>query len=425
MFLRSRTSRRGQLVVLVAISLVPVLGIVAIVLDGGMLLDDRRRNQSAADAAALAAAAELYTNAEQIVPGTPDPGGASQAAALASAAANGFNNDGVTNTVTVNIPPKSGNFVGQSGYIEVIIQYNQKRGFSSIFGSGDLPVVARAVARGRWSAFNNGILVLNPTAPGSLTGTGGGSMTVSGASVIVDSTDPAGGTLTNGVTLTAPVFDFSGTPGWSAASMYQWNGTIQSGQTPTPDPLRYVPPPDPSTMTVQSKKAVVISNTNKTSILYPGVYQGGIKLSGQGAVTMMPGIYYMDGGGFQFSGQGFLTANGVMIYNAPQSNSDTINISGLGGMSITPPTSGPYTGISIFQARGSTSPVSISGNGGSSITGTFYVPSATLSVSGNGTGDVLGSQYISYNLTLNGGGTYGIAWSPQLTARTRIINLVE
>ena len=38
-------------------------------------------------------------------------------------------------TVTVNIPPKSGLFVGKNAYTEVIVQYNHTRGFSSLFGT--------------------------------------------------------------------------------------------------------------------------------------------------------------------------------------------------------------------------------------------------------------------------------------------------
>ncbi len=62
--------------------------------------------------------------------------------------------------VTVNIPPASGPFTGKAGYAEVIITYYQQRGFSTIFGSNNLPVKARAVARG--STGNIGILILDP-----------------------------------------------------------------------------------------------------------------------------------------------------------------------------------------------------------------------------------------------------------------------
>ena len=45
-----------------AMLLVPLMGMLAFCLDGGMLLDKRRRSQSVADLAALAAATDRFTN---------------------------------------------------------------------------------------------------------------------------------------------------------------------------------------------------------------------------------------------------------------------------------------------------------------------------------------------------------------------------
>jgi uncharacterized membrane protein len=131
--------------VLVALCLPVLVAVMAIALDGGMLLTERRHAQVVADAAARAAACDLYqyyrTN------GGLDPRGTATASALTTAAANGFNNDGTTSLVTVNIPPRSGDHVSQRGYAEVLVQFNQSRTFSSIFGSGAIAVSARAVAR--------------------------------------------------------------------------------------------------------------------------------------------------------------------------------------------------------------------------------------------------------------------------------------
>lgn len=54
--------RRGTVAVIVALSLVAVLSVVALALDGGILYEDRRDIQAAADAAALAAADDLFNN---------------------------------------------------------------------------------------------------------------------------------------------------------------------------------------------------------------------------------------------------------------------------------------------------------------------------------------------------------------------------
>jgi len=126
--------------------------------------------------------------------------------------------------------------------------------------------------------------------------------------------------------------------------------------------------------------------------------------------------------------QGSLYAAGVMIFNAPNSNSDTITItgSGTGGtINLSPPTSGLYQGIALFQERTSTNTISVSGNGSTSISGTFYTASGTLNVTGNGGNDVLGSQYISYDLIVGGNGNFAVNWDVNLVARTRKLQLVE
>jgi Flp pilus assembly protein TadG len=410
-------------IVLLALCLIPLLGIVGLSLEGGLMMENRRRGQATADAAALAAADDLYKN-YQANQGL-DTNGTARQSALDTAAANGYTNDGTNSVVTVNIPPLSGSFAGKPGYVEVLVQYDQQRAFSNLFGSGAMPVTARSVARGMWVAFNTGLLVLDPTSPGSLTSTGGGGVNITGgASIIVDSNNPAAAQGKGTGNLAAPEFDITGTPGTLTTGGGAFVGTIDSGVPPTPDPLRYLPQPDPSTMTVQSDHPLHIAGTNPVT-LQPGVYKGGISISGQGSVTLMPGIYYMQGGGFSATGQGNLTGNGVMFFNAPQSNSDNINLAGLGSMNITPPTSGIYTGLTIFQDRNATIPLSVSGNGATSITGTFYAAKALLGVTGNGLQNVLGSQYISYDLTLGGNGGININWNAQGTARTRIIGLVE
>src|SRR5207245_3056845 len=103
-----------------------------------------------------------------------DPQGTAKQSALTAAAANGYTNDGVNTKVTVNIPPVSGDYVGQPSYVEVIVEYYHTRGFSSIFGTGKVPVRARTVAVGKPSAAPVGILVLDPTAKSAFNANGGG-----------------------------------------------------------------------------------------------------------------------------------------------------------------------------------------------------------------------------------------------------------
>jgi hypothetical protein len=417
--------RRGTVAVLVALCLIGLFGVVAIALDGGMLLDRRRHVQATADAAALAAATQLYQRYPTLR-GTDD--GTARQAAFDYAAANGYPNDGVTANVTVNIPPQSGPFANQLGHVEVIIEYLQPRAFSAIWDSEDVPVRARAVARGMWEVSRNGIMVLDLTQKAALNAHGGGTIVVNGAPVIVNSNDPEAAAVANGtnVIITAPDFYIVG--GYSTTGGAQFIGNIHTGERAAPDPLRYLPPPDPNTLPTRYKDTNVINHSGglKQYILSPGRYVGGLSFSSKDSVIMEPGIYYMDGGGFSWSGQSgtSLTAEGVMIYNAPTGNSQKVSISGQGTVKLTAPTSGTYQGIAIFQDRNANVDVNITGNGAFDIRGTLYAANAFMKVAGNG--DVsLGSQHISRMLDVGGNGGFTITWDPTLAPRVRIITLVE
>ena len=186
-----------------------------------------------------------------------------------------------------------------------------------------------------------------------------------------------------------------------------------TGQPPTPDPLAYLPEPDPSTLTVQP----VPGGTSVS--LQPGRYVGGLSFSGQTTVTMAPGIYYMDGGGFSMAGQGSLNAAGVMIFSDAG-----LNITGLGSVTWSPPTSGIYQGISYFQDRSSSTTAKVAGNGGYNITGTFYLAGGLADLQGNGDASIA-SQVVALLMKSGGNGVTAINWSAPATAPTRVISLVE
>jgi hypothetical protein len=431
----ARARRRcGGVAVLVASVLTVLVGILAFAVDGGLLLDNKRQVQAAADAAALAAATQLFYHYPAIEASnytTYDPGGAAYGAAVSSAANNGYSNNGVTSSVTVNIPPQSGPFAGKVSYAEVIITYYQTRYFSSIWGNSTLPVSARAVARGRWAGSGVGVLLLDPSAKESLDSSGGASASVTGgASVVVDSSDTTAAAVTGGGAFTASAFNITG--GYTGPL----DGTITTGVPPTPDPLRYLPvPTEPPAGTMTT---VNLGNGNKQYTLSPGTYDNLPNFNSGDVVILQQasagngGIFYINGGGFSSQGANIImdstTTGGVMIYNNPSSNanSEGINITGnsSGTVDLSPLTSGPYAGMLMFQNRTAGQTMSISGGGSFSLNGTFYAANALLKITGGGDATI-GSQYISRQLNLGGNGAITINYTDNGTARLREVLLVE
>jgi Flp pilus assembly protein TadG len=419
-----RYARRGSIVLLVAISLSVILSFLAICVDGGGLLERRRHAQATADAAAIAAAEALFRSYPDYH--GVDADGSAANAATSIAALNGFSNDGTTSVVTVRTAPDTysgGPNAGMplpSGYVEVSVQYNQKRYFSAILGKEDIPVQARAVARGQWEAADVAVHVLDLHESASLTSTGESSVTVSGAKIIVNSDASSAATSTGG-TITAPTMDITGGSSVSG-SKGGFNAEINYGVPPEPDPLRNIPEPKANGYSLQSNAPVHFSDGTRS--LQPGTYRGGISVSGKGTLDLAPGVYYMDGGGFSFSGQGNLSAEGVMIFSAPERSSDTVSITGTGSIIISPPTSGIYKGLTLFQARYSPNTMSVSGGGYMDISGTFYTANGTLQVGGGGDSKI-GSQYVSRFLSIVGGGGLFIDYNKAEALPRRVLQLVE
>jgi hypothetical protein len=166
----------------------------------------------------------------------------------------------------------------------------------------------------------------------------------------------------------------------------------------------------------------------KQYMLQPGVYVGGLSFSGQDSVVMAPGIYYMQGGGFSFSGSTgtSLNATNVMLFNGAGANgkASPISITGNGSVTWTPPATGVYRGLSFFQARGITQTVGIAGNGNMNIKGAWYARDALCDIGGNGI-NYVGNQFVCWQMVLHGTGTYIVPYDPGNIQPVRDLKLVE
>jgi PKD repeat protein len=243
-----------------------------------------------------------------------------------------------------------------------------------------------------------GLLLLDPTGSKSLFVTGNGSVTATECgAVVVDSNNARDAAFLAGHgTVTAQDIDVTGgarTVGHGSFSV------AVDHETATPDPLGLALPPPPS----MHFPAVHYSGDAPLT-LSPGTYDGGIEITGHGAVTLLPGIYYLNGGGFRVSGKGSVTGDDVLIVNAPGGPEDTIDISGQGAVTLTALSSGPYQGVVILQDPASADPLHFTGQGAVTLTGVVYVPDAPVSITGNA------------NVTINPGPGTAVAPPPILGA---------
>jgi hypothetical protein len=139
----------------------------------------------------------------------------------------------------------------------------------------------------------------------------------------------------------------------------------------------------------------------------PGIYIGGINVKAGGVLTMLPGIYIIQGGGFTVA-SGNVQGTGVMIYNGgkpPTGTANSINIDNKSTINLRPPTSGMYQGISFFQDRKSNANVQIQSNHNQTITGAIYAPAAQFTITGPttaGTTDIIGGVLIGMKFDVQG-----------------------
>jgi hypothetical protein len=396
---RTRKTRRpGVVLFWLVVSLTVIVGIVALTLDGGRLLDERRNVQSAADAAALAAGADLYAN--YTTNQGLDPNGT--AAAAAQAAANGY----PASDVTVHIPPQSGTFAGKAGYVEVLVQSSLDASFGQIFTSSPLPVTARAVARGL--PLNIGVILLEPSGPDAFLNKSP-AFTLVNSPLIVNSSDAAAFDQASFGVVLASRYDVTG--GYTNPGGALILGTIRTGLPPDGDPLAFLPIPDSSTAPVVSSSPTTI-NTPQPTTLQPGVYQGGVSITGASSIVMMPGVYIMEGGGFQVAGMATVVADQVLVYNTNSSTyaAGPISVTSQGQVVLTAPLSGTYQGISLFQNRSLATPLALSGSGLAALGGVIYAAGAPVSLTGNALVgvDLLGGAFVVNSMTVQGTGAINV-----------------
>ena len=134
---RTSQAERGQILVIFVISVVAIMGMVGLVLDGGSAFAQRRDEQNVADLASMAGAM-AYLNT------TGNPAAkmsAADAAALAVAAANGYNDgtDGVD--INVNVTPSA---VASSVVVDITKPH--RNNFAAIMGMPTWPVSVTATA---------------------------------------------------------------------------------------------------------------------------------------------------------------------------------------------------------------------------------------------------------------------------------------
>jgi Flp pilus assembly protein TadG len=354
-------------VVVLAVLMTAVLcGLAGLAVDEGVFQNDRRRMQSAADSAAIAGDQEILAgNTDSVT-----------SAARNDAQMNGFTDGSNSVTVTVNNPPVSGSYSGDSNAVEVIVSAQRPTYFLNAVGIPTINVSTRAVAHLGNAPYC--MMTLDPTNQNSLSLFGVALLQTCG--VVNDSN-------------AGHAFGIFGVALWHASSIgivgnYDFDllpfvsPKPVTGIAPVHDPLARLQPPPVGGCDHTNYSLGLLS----IATMNPGTYCGGITLTGAAILNLNPGTYIIRGGGLNILGASLIQGTGVTFYITGDSTYPYkgVNIAAASVHSLVAPTSGPLEGILFFQDRtisaatASANPNTIVGAALARYEGTFYFPTTTL-----------------------------------------------
>jgi hypothetical protein len=373
---------KGQALVIIVVSLIGLLGITALAVDGGNSYVQKRAVQNTADTAALGGALARIRGEDWLQ------------VTYKIAASNGYKNDGTTNVVQVYSPPISGVYAGDLNYIQVRITSQTPTYFAGILGINQIPVSGEAVARTKRPVITqilegNAVISLAPTSDckkkRSFDISGESTLDITGGGVFVNSNNPTCALTT-----------------WGNGSIRLEDGTIsvvggaaiQKPQLLTPyppqtsaAPISYPPPfllPK-----IGCNKDAAISDDGKS--MSAGDWDG--DFPPEGVVGLQPGAYCLGG---DFIVTGALEGNGVvfLISNGLVHLEGTIKLSA--------PPNGKYKGLLLYVPPNNHHIISLNGAIGSSYKGTILAPGSEIRLKGNESAFGFHSQIIGYRIMSDG-----------------------
>lgn len=347
-----RHLERGQVIPLVAIALTTILGFAGTSVDVGYWRYEQRQQQNAVDSAAIGGAQALDAA------GCPSQS-AAQAAADTDAAMYGY----AQGAVTVNNPPASGAYSGNSCAVTVSVKGSKAGFFAALFGKSSVEETTTATAE-LVSNNNNCIYLQSTTSTSNFTG----SVSAPGCGISCNGICnfcPKSGTISAariGYAGTAPTVCSTSTPIFS--------GATPSPQFTAPNPCTNItgcnylannPPPATSCQSLQG---------NMNATIKPGCYNT-LTVGGCGTVTLQPGVYILNGTS-NFSNSSFV-GSGVTFYVT--ANGTAPDFSSANSATISPPTTGTLANVLYYQVPTNTSAPNLSG---SSVhwSGLVYAPGA-------------------------------------------------
>ena len=378
--------KRGQALIVIALAAVALVGMVGLVVDGGRGFLDRRKAQNAADTAALASAYARIKRDQDMV-----------TAAMAAAAENGYNNDGVRNVVELYSPPKNGPHSGDVEYIQIIITSHLDTYFARVIGRQQITNTVQATARTKSAEIQQilqgqAVISLAPASNCfnrlSFWVHGEATLDITGGGIFVNSNNKTCALVQQG----------SGSLRLSEgyAINVVGNASIQKTRLLTPDvtvgagAIGY-PPPFFMPKVGCSKEAEV-------SLIDPTSMSSG----SWGDDFPPPGVTHLDGGVYCLDKGMHITGNLEGHNVIFKVNDGEVRFSSSADILLDAPNAGDNAGLLIYLPMDNPSKVVLNGGAGSVIKGTILAPASPILIKGLDSPRGFHSQIIGYTIEADG-----------------------
>ena len=349
MLQRFRNADHGNVGMVFALSLLPVVGMAGGALDYTRATTTRQKLQAATDMAALGAATANSVSSD------------AQRIALAQSLFKANDTSGAAVSASV-----------AGDKVTVVADARVKTTLMSVMQVSEIGLSVRSTAARATSGPPACVLALNKTVNGAITFSGSADFMAVGCSVHSNSRSPSSLSISGSGSVTAAGFCSAG--GVSTSKAITPEPRLNCRQID--DPFQSLPAPVTTGCTYPN---LVQVQPNEQRTLAPGIYCGGLTIKGE--ATLQAGVYVIKGP-LTINSQAAVSGSGVTFYLTGSGAGFSIN--GGGAVTLTAPTSGVYGGVLVFQDRLANVGATNTLNGGAStkLVGAIYTAAQELSVNG-------------------------------------------
>ena len=370
---------------MIVLAVVALAGIAGLVVDGGNVFLDRRNAQNAADSAALAAALGRVRGGLDVT-----------AAALSAAAENGYNNNGNSNIVEVQHPPKTGPYAGNIEYVQVIITSHVKTYLARVLGWKEFTNRVTAVARTKNPEIKE---IMNGQAVISLAPTsdcnnhkafwlhGEATLEITGGGVFINSSNNQCAFIQQGSgSIRIKDKHLINVVG---AAMIQKPQLLTPGVSVGANSTSYPPPFFLPKVGCGGDAQVSEDGTSMTSGSWDDVFPP------PGVTFLESGVYCLNDG---IDITSDIEGNNVLLYV----KDGDVHFSGGANIVLDAPNKGEYAGLLLYVPMKNPNKIVLNGGSESNIKGTILAPASEVHINGNDSDAGFKSQIIGYTIDVNG-----------------------